>query len=115
MGTQTKEVSCYERITSRQDVAKDIEEDKDGMGTKDEQLRQGLMPITTNTCTTQKSSHTRTYLEEGDSESHTLKGRTTRTYSERQRKGKNHRCYKHSIIITIYVFFSKDANNHMGD
>ena len=35
MGTQRKEGSCYKQITSRQSAAKDIEDDEDGMGTKD--------------------------------------------------------------------------------
>ena len=34
MDTQTKEVSCYKQIASRQNVAEDIEDNEDGMGTQ---------------------------------------------------------------------------------
>ena len=46
------------------------------------------MPITVNKCATQKSSHTRTYLEEDNAKSHISKGRATRTCSEDKGKGK---------------------------
>ena len=115
MVTQTKDGNCYKRITSRQKVAKDIEEDADGMGKKDNLYHKANKPITANKGTLQKGRTTRTYLEEGNSQSHTSKGRATRTCSKRQGKEQNGRCYKRSVIINIYAFFATNANNHMGD
>ena len=72
------------------------------------------MPITTNTRAMQKSRTTRTYLEKGNTKSSASTGRTTRTCSQKQREGQGSRCHRHCIIIDIYDFYARDAEDQMG-
>ena len=102
----TQNGSYHKNITCSCVATPSTKEDEDGVGMKDEQLYKGTMPITINKCTTQKSRTMRTYLEEGHCEIHTPKVRTTRTYSNRQRQGKNGRCYYTQSTSRDWIAFN---------
>ena len=75
MDTQAKEGSYHRTLICSRTTTTSTIEDEAGMGPKDKWIYTGTMPITKNKCTMQKSRTTRTYLEEGDSNAHTLKGK----------------------------------------